>query len=115
MADRNVLSEADAAAARARLRSALKNEFQKKITHPYRHGMGEGGYMFDPAVQRFMSMKASGLDYFKVTPKTTFYGIMLALVPFVGMGTYLDYQRAKNNQLYSTGQVAYKDRQFKFH
>lgn len=40
-----------------------------------------------------MSMKASGLDYFKVTPKTTFYGIMLALVPFVGMGTYLDYQR----------------------
>lgn len=32
-----VLPEAEAAAARAKLRNALKAEFRKQVTHPYVH------------------------------------------------------------------------------
>jgi hypothetical protein len=40
-----ILSEAEAAAERAKLRTSLKAEFQKKLTHPFRHGHGEGGFV----------------------------------------------------------------------
>ena len=40
-----ILSEAEAAAERAKLRNTLKAEFQKKLTHPFRHGHGEGGFV----------------------------------------------------------------------
>ena len=116
-----ILSEAEAAAERAKLRNTLKAEFQKKLTHPFRHGHGEGGFVvfiflsnqfqphwlefvnhnvlstfyfqFDPAVQRFMSMNASHLDYFKVTPKTTRYGLMLSVIPFLCLGYIIQTQR----------------------
>merc|ERR1711976_930678 len=35
---------------RAKVRNALKAEYQKKISYPFR---GIGGYIFDPSVQRF--------------------------------------------------------------
>jgi len=92
----------------------LKAEFQKKLTHPFRHGHGEGGFVFDPAVQRFMSMNASHLDYFKVTPKTTRYGLMLSVIPFLCLGYIIQTQKDAFNQQCRTGQIAYKDRLFKF-
>ena len=50
-------------------------------------------FQFDPAVQRFMSMNASHLDYFKVTPKTTRYGLMLSVIPFLCLGYIIQTQR----------------------
>ena len=94
----SVLPEAEAVVARAKLRDALKAEFRKQLTHPYRHS--EPGYIvrfsdklrnswnyifislqFDPAIQRFSSMKVSNADFFKATPKTAQYG----LVPMLGL------------------------------
>ena len=47
-----ILSEAEAAAARDQLRKSLKVEFQKKASHPFRHGHGEGGYLVSLKIQR---------------------------------------------------------------
>ena len=44
MADQ-ILPEAEAAAQRLKLRQALKQVYLKQITHPHRHGAGEGGYV----------------------------------------------------------------------
>ncbi|XP_057366961.1 uncharacterized protein LOC130687821 [Daphnia carinata] len=107
-----VLPETEAAAARAKLRNALKAEFRKQVTHPYVHS--EPGVIFDPAVQRFSSMKVSNFDFFRVTPKTTQYG----LVPLVGLilGFAWIFQSKRNEQeaKLRTGQVSYADRMFKF-
>ena len=43
---------------------------------------------FDPALQRFMAMRATNFDHFKVTPKTTWLGFMFVVLP-VGLMTYL--------------------------
>lgn len=43
---------------------------------------------FDPAVQRFMSMRATNFDHFKVTPKTTWFGFLYIVLP-VGLLTYI--------------------------
>ena len=40
-----ILPEAEAAAQRLKLRQALKQNYLKQITHPHRHGAGEGGYV----------------------------------------------------------------------
>lgn len=53
MSDNGVLSEAEAVAQRAKLRAAMKQEFQKKISHPYRLGEG-GGYMVCGIINFFL-------------------------------------------------------------
>jgi hypothetical protein len=36
---------------------------------------------FDPAIQRFMAMRATNFDHFKVTPKTTWLGFAFVVIP----------------------------------
>jgi hypothetical protein len=55
MADKQVkgipiLPEAEAVAARAKLRDALKAEFRKQITHPYR--LSEPGYIVSLSLEQ---------------------------------------------------------------
>ncbi|XP_041352568.1 uncharacterized protein LOC121371024 [Gigantopelta aegis] len=98
---------------RAQVRATLKAEWQKKVTNPYR-GASDGGYIFDPAVQRFMSMRATNFDHFKATPKTVWAGIFFVVVP----AGFLCYKtitlRAEREKKYRAGLVPYKDRDFKF-
>merc|ERR1712071_27152 len=113
MAD-HILPEAEAAAQRLKLRQALKQVYLKQITHPNRHGAGEGGYVFDPAFQRFASMKVSNLEHFKVTKGTSLFGFFGVVVPFVGLSMYIKYAKGKQEKALRTGQVAYRDRHSKF-
>ncbi|KAI9550686.1 hypothetical protein GHT06_000227 [Daphnia sinensis] len=107
-----VLPEAEAAAARAKLRNALKAEFRKQISHPYIHN--EPGVIFDPAIQRFSSMKASNADFFRVTPKTTQYGLVPLVGLILGFAWIFQTKRNENEAKLRTGQVSYADRAFKF-
>ena len=72
---------------RAKMREAMNTEWQKKVTDPYRGAHDWGHICFDPAVQRFMAMRATGFDHFKVTPKTTWLGFLFVVLP-VGLRTY---------------------------
>ncbi|XP_063603959.1 NADH dehydrogenase [ubiquinone] 1 beta subcomplex subunit 4-like [Penaeus indicus] len=104
----------DAAKERAAVRAAIKKEFQKQITNPHRHGSGEGGVLFDPAVQRFMSMRATRYDHFKPSPRSSLIGVAMLAIPILGYGWWMKTSRENFEAKCRTGQVAYADREFKF-
>merc|ERR1711976_91016 len=95
---------------RAKVRDALKTEYQKKVSYPYR---GVGSYVFDPAVQRFLTMRAKHYEQFKTTPKNFIFFVGFILAPVFVVGSLGRYLTAKHEQEYRTGQVAYKDRTYK--
>uniref|UniRef100_R4V2S5 NADH dehydrogenase [ubiquinone] 1 beta subcomplex subunit 4 n=1 Tax=Coptotermes formosanus TaxID=36987 RepID=R4V2S5_COPFO len=98
----------------AKRRLALREEYIKQITNPHRHGAGEGGILFDSGIQRFMSMRATEYDHFRATPKTSLYGLCSIVLPMLAFGYLLKTSRDAQEHKYRTGQVAYKDRRFKF-
>ncbi|XP_067674371.1 NADH dehydrogenase [ubiquinone] 1 beta subcomplex subunit 4-like [Haliotis asinina] len=105
--------ELKAAQERAKMRAALKAEFQKKVTNP-NQGANNGGFMFDPAIQRFMSMRASQADYFKASPKTVWQGFAFVVFP-VALLSYLTISgRREREKKYRAGEISYKDRPWKF-
>uniref|UniRef100_A0A7R9CBI0 NADH dehydrogenase [ubiquinone] 1 beta subcomplex subunit 4 n=1 Tax=Timema cristinae TaxID=61476 RepID=A0A7R9CBI0_TIMCR len=69
---------------------------------------------FDTGVQRFIAMRATGYDHFKPTPKSSAYGLGLVFIPIALYAWLLKSSRDKQEQKYRTGQVAYRDRRFKF-
>ena len=103
--------ERRAVSERAAIRRAFKKEWQRKVTYPFR---GVGGYVFDPAVQRWMSMRASQYDYFKATPKTTLIAVTFLVLPFVTT-MYFGWLETTNREIrFRKGEVPYKDRLWKF-
>ncbi len=52
-------------------------------------------FQFDPAIQRYASMKASNFDYFKVTPKTTKYGLVPMLCTVFGFAWLCQTKRVR--------------------
>jgi NADH dehydrogenase (ubiquinone) 1 beta subcomplex subunit 4 len=98
----------------AKRRAVLREEYIKQITNPHRHGTGEGGTLFDSGIQRFMSMRATEYDHFRPTPKTSLYGLCVIVIPMVAFGYLVKRSRDAQEHKYRTGQVAYKDRRFKF-
>ncbi|XP_069194742.1 NADH dehydrogenase [ubiquinone] 1 beta subcomplex subunit 4 [Procambarus clarkii] len=99
---------------RAAVRAAVKREYLKQVTNPHRHASGEGGYLFDPALQRFMSMKATQYDHFKPTPRASRAGFFLVFVPIATFCYMLKTSRDKFEHKCRTGQVSYASREFKF-
>ncbi|KAG8227593.1 hypothetical protein J437_LFUL000692 [Ladona fulva] len=99
---------------KAKKRAALKREYFKLITDPFRHGTAEGGYAFDPGLQRFMSMKATAYDHFKPTPKSGAYAFALVVAPIVLYTWWMKTSRDAIEKKLRAGEVAYKDRKFKF-
>ncbi|XP_077294455.1 NADH dehydrogenase (ubiquinone) B15 subunit [Arctopsyche grandis] len=95
------------------LRAQRRHEFIKQTTNPYRFATNEGGYVFDPAIQRFLSTKACQYDYFKSSPKPSWYGVAV-IMPFFALGIAVWKERRDKEHSFRTGQVAYRDRLFKF-
>ncbi|KAK4302733.1 hypothetical protein Pmani_022085 [Petrolisthes manimaculis] len=98
---------------RAALRTAIKREFQKQASNPHRHGSGEGGYLFDPAIQRFMSLKVTRFEFFKANPRTSLLGSAVVATLF-GYCWWLKTDRESFEHKCRTGQVSYASREFKF-
>lgn len=59
-------------------------------------------------------MRANYATYFKPTGKTIITGIVMMLVPMFGFGTLVNTSRNKLEASYRRGEVAYRDRHFKF-
>ncbi|XP_071537057.1 NADH dehydrogenase [ubiquinone] 1 beta subcomplex subunit 4 [Panulirus ornatus] len=98
---------------RTAYRAALKKEYMRQILDPHRHGSGEGGVVFDPAIQRFAAMRACQYDHFKATPRTSMMGFLI-LIPFVSYAWLLKRDKEEFEKKCRTGQLAYADREFKF-
>ncbi|XP_060523577.1 uncharacterized protein LOC132700349 [Cylas formicarius] len=99
---------------KANRRAFLRNEFLKARTDPFQHASGEAGIVFDPALQRYQAMKSNLWDYFKTSPKNVANGLLLIVLPLSAY-TYISYKyKMKLEGQYRRGEVAYKDRNFKF-
>lgn len=58
-------------------------------------------------------MRVSGVEHFKPTSKTL-QALMIVVVPMLAYGYWIKSDRDAREQEFRTGQVAYKDRRFKF-
>ncbi|XP_025418605.1 NADH dehydrogenase [ubiquinone] 1 beta subcomplex subunit 4 [Sipha flava] len=96
------------------LRKAVSEEYIKNCSNPYRNVKMEGGTLFDVGVQRYMSLKSTQYEFFKPTPKTSLLGILLLVVPYCTLTYVIKKERDRRENLIRTGQVAYRDRGFKF-
>ncbi|ODM90468.1 NADH dehydrogenase [ubiquinone] 1 beta subcomplex subunit 4 [Orchesella cincta] len=96
---------------RARLRAEFRKEYVKQITNPHRHG--HGGYLFDPALQRWQSMRAQQYYYFKPNVKTGLWSAFIVFTCFA-YGKLFGITRAAKEKEFRTGMVSYADREFKF-
>ncbi|XP_065156240.1 uncharacterized protein [Atheta coriaria] len=100
--------------ANAKRRLELRNEFLKQQSDPFRHASGEGGHVFDPAIQRFGAMRLSSFEHFKANAKNVRTGLFCVVIPLAATMYIFKTQRERDEEKYRTGQVAYKDRRFKF-
>ncbi|XP_017069080.1 uncharacterized protein LOC108106498 [Drosophila eugracilis] len=92
----------------------LRSEFLKQSSNPYRHATGEGGTVFDAGLSRFQAMRVSHFEHFKPTGKSFRTGLFAVVLPIALYAWALKAERDGREEKYRTGQVAYKDRQFKF-
>ncbi|KAL7672647.1 hypothetical protein ACOME3_007530 [Neoechinorhynchus agilis] len=96
--EKKVISE------RAAMRQTMKAKYEKLSTDPFQEGI-----VFDPAIQRYMSMKATRLDYYRPVPRNF-------LIPAIGIFCAVTFQllfnRVKNRkeQQYRDGEVTYWER-----
>ncbi|CAD5121296.1 DgyrCDS9825 [Dimorphilus gyrociliatus] len=96
---------------RAQRASKLRSEWQKKLSSPYKP---VGSYIFDPALQRFISMRANYWPMFKPTIKNFAYAFTGAFLPIIAMAWWIDKDRSQREKEYREGKVAYRDRYWKF-
>ncbi|XP_050432016.1 NADH dehydrogenase [ubiquinone] 1 beta subcomplex subunit 4 [Adelges cooleyi] len=96
------------------MRNAIKTEYIKNLSNPLRNAKMEGGTMFDEGIQRFMSMKATSNEFFRPTTKNSVLGILTIIVPYCALTYFIKKERDRRENLLRTGQVAYKDRGYKF-
>lgn len=71
-------------------------------------------FQFDSALMKHQAMRASAVDYFRPTSKTIRQGLYLFVIPvaviYYAVKTERDMREAKIRR----GEVAYRDRWFKF-
>jgi NADH dehydrogenase (ubiquinone) 1 beta subcomplex subunit 4 len=63
---------------------------------------------------RFQAMRVSNYEHFKPTFKSFKTGFLCVVAPILVMAYVFQWERKGKEDLYRTGQVAYKDRLFKF-
>lgn len=63
---------------------------------------------------RFQAMRVSNYEHFRPTGTAFRTGMFAVVLPIVVYAWALKTERDGREQKYRTGQVAYKDRQFKF-
>ncbi|XP_058830418.1 uncharacterized protein LOC131689382 [Topomyia yanbarensis] len=95
-------------------RAALRQEYWRTLTNPHLHLRGESAGVFDTGLARFQAMQVNHFDHFKPTGRTFRFGMLAVVIPIVGYGWMLKKERDAREHKYRTGQVAYKDRNFKF-
>ncbi|KAJ0183081.1 hypothetical protein K1T71_001057 [Dendrolimus kikuchii] len=93
-------------------RAKYRQEFLKQRTDPCKHSL-ESGYVFDAALQRFMSMKDCQYEYFHANPKNIAFGIFSIILPMSLYGYAIWKVRTHREREIRCGRIKYRDRNFK--
>ncbi|XP_062716190.1 uncharacterized protein LOC134291865 [Aedes albopictus] len=99
---------------KAARRAAIRTEYWRTITNPHAHLHGESGGVFDTGLARFQAMRVNHFEHFKPTGRTLKIGMLTTVIPIVAYAIMMKRERDAREKEYRTGQVAYKDRRFKF-
>ncbi|KAL4704785.1 hypothetical protein ACJJTC_015032 [Scirpophaga incertulas] len=97
----------------AERRAEMRKEFLKQRTNPWKHA-SQAGYVFDTAHQRFVSMKVTQVEYFQPNMKNALFGIFTIVLPMFGYGYLMWKDRSTREQKIRSGELRYRERQFKF-
>ncbi|CAG4974614.1 unnamed protein product [Parnassius apollo] len=90
-------------------RAELRHEFLKQRTNPWKNA-AEAGYVFDPALQKFMSLKATQFDQFKPNKRNSIFGVCAIVVPMFVYGYFVWNERNDREQKIRNGELRYRDR-----
>ena len=76
---------------RSKLRTSMKAQWQKLVSDPHSHK--HGGYVFDPAMQRFMSMRVTQYQSFRPTLGNFFRGVGITAIPILLFAQLMHWDR----------------------
>ncbi|XP_056635717.1 uncharacterized protein LOC130444544 [Diorhabda sublineata] len=107
-------SERQIAEQRALRRNELRQQFLKLKSNPFIQAKGEGGTVFDPAFLKYQALQVSGFEYFKPSGKNAVTGLFFMVIPMAGLFYAMYTSKNAQEARYRRGEVAYKDRDFKF-
>ncbi|XP_073844609.1 NADH dehydrogenase (ubiquinone) B15 subunit [Musca autumnalis] len=92
----------------------LRAEYLKNSSNPFRHATGEGGTIFDAGLARYQAMRVNHFEHFKPTGHAFRVGMGVVVLPIILYAWALKAEREGREKQYRNGEVAYKDRLFKF-
>ncbi|KAL0830309.1 hypothetical protein ABMA28_002508 [Loxostege sticticalis] len=92
-------------------RNQFRKEFLKQRTDPCKHSQ-EAGYVFDEAIQRFMTLKCYQVYYFQPCMRAVIRGV-LAIAPMFAYGYLVWKHRSDRESDFRCGRTKYRDRIFK--
>ncbi|XP_005109486.1 uncharacterized protein LOC101850443 [Aplysia californica] len=98
---------------RGKMRQALRSEWTKKFTNPWKSSH-DGGFLFDPAVQRFIALKATQAERFKGTFRSAVVSSILFVLPVAILSYSTISKKEEREKRFRNGEVMYKDRESKF-
>ncbi|XP_049872863.1 uncharacterized protein LOC126371584 [Pectinophora gossypiella] len=105
-------AELNIAKQQAARRAELRKEFIKQKTNPWKNA-AEAGYVFDPAMQKFTSMKATHFQLFKPNRSNSLFGIFAVVVPMLTYGYLIYNERTAREAKIRSGETKYRERMFK--
>jgi len=103
--------EADKVRRRNQIRRQLKNEFNRLHYNPYK--LASHVEILDPAIQRYMAMRASMYDYWKPSWRSFFTYFGLTFLPVFGFGYILMVRKRNFDMKCRTGEIPYELRKHK--
>ncbi|KAK0084110.1 hypothetical protein PV325_007600 [Microctonus aethiopoides] len=99
---------------RAARRQMLREEYLKQHLNPYRAMANQGGALDDIAINRYTAMRATFKEFARPTVKNSLWTLCFFVTPFVIAVVSAKYIRDKQENKIRTGQVSYRDRDYKF-
>ncbi|KAG6447864.1 hypothetical protein O3G_MSEX005222 [Manduca sexta] len=94
-------------------RAKYREEFLRMKSDPCKHSK-EAGFVFDPAVQRFLSMKTCYYDTFRPTFKNARFTLLGVIMPMALYGFLVWTERQQFEKDCRCGKIKYRQRMFKF-
>ncbi|CAG2106752.1 unnamed protein product [Medioppia subpectinata] len=94
---------------RAQIRRNLKSEFNRIYYNPYKAAAHVE--MLDPAVQRFMAMRATYWQYWKPSWRSFANFFVASFLPIWGWGYFINYKRREFDAKCRTGEIRVHQRQ----
>ncbi|CAH8602267.1 unnamed protein product [Dicrocoelium dendriticum] len=91
---------------RAKFREAMKAEYRKQLTNPFKPRIG---MLHDPAMQRWFSARVTHSEYLQPTPKL---GLMFGTIVVVAglLCALLGHKRPKILRQIENGELSYRER-----